>query len=444
MNTSKQVNVMVGLLFVFIVATFLYFLWDSVRAERAEERQLQVNAERGGRLYSLNCRVCHGLTGKGTLENPSLPGPPLNLEANRPTAIGKLQAIQARFRDTIKCGRVGTLMPPWSQEQGGSLNDFQIEQLVILITSAASEKGWEAAIEEANHADFLGKQLAAPVSESDTVFTLTDALGLKPGDWLRIDDDPLDDQYEVVEVVDAPARGRLTESVGPDDTTLPVENAEAFQQGDIIFIGEERMRVTAVGEETLEVERGVEGTEARKHSIESEVNEVGDQIVVKRGVFSTKAVPHAAGTEVFAGPLEPPTGPLTGESGVVPCGQRAVSRQPTPAAGEEGAIQVSGTITMEMGDNFFRLDGQVNPTLEVKAGETITVNLVNIGNAIHNGRTTGEDGEYATDDDDVSDPDVVRSGEEAVLQFRFDQPGTYQYRCDFHPVDMKGTIIVTE
>src|SRR3989337_651091 len=141
MNTRKQVNVMLGLLMLFVLGTLLYFLWDTVRAEDAEERQLQANAERGGKLYSINCRACHGLTGKGALENASLPGIPLNVDTNRPDDVGKLTALQQRFRDTIKCGRIGTLMPPWSQEQGGALNDFQIEQLVLLITSAASDHG---------------------------------------------------------------------------------------------------------------------------------------------------------------------------------------------------------------------------------------------------------------------------------------------------------------
>ena len=65
MNTSKQVNMMVGLLMVFLVGTLLYFLWDDDRASEAESRQLFTNAERGGALYSLNCRSCHGLTGTG-------------------------------------------------------------------------------------------------------------------------------------------------------------------------------------------------------------------------------------------------------------------------------------------------------------------------------------------------------------------------------------------
>lgn len=452
MNTSKQVNVMVGFLFILVVGTLLYFLWDSARAEDAEERQLRVNAERGGELYALNCRACHGLTGKGALENPNLPGIPLNIEQNRPEDIGKLQALQARFRDTIVCGRVGTLMPPWSEEQGGSLNDFQIHQLVLLITSAASEEGWEAAIEAANHADELGKHLAEEASATDTVLSLDDARGLKPDDLLRLDDDPTDEVYEVVRVLDAPAQTKLLEDVGPEATELRVQGARVFQPGDTVVVDEEQMRVISGTGDILEVERGVNGTQAKSHSIETAVYEVGNEISVERGFFGTEATEHAAGTEVFAGPILPPEGPLTGESGTPPCGQRpavpaAPAATPTPqpaATPQPSPTPVSGTISLEMGDNFFQLGGEQNPTLTVKAGETITVSLKNGGLAIHNMRVAGEDNQYNTGDDEVSEPVTIVAGGEGTLQLTLNTPGTYSYRCDFHADVMKGQIVVIQ
>ena len=232
MNTSKQVNVMVGLLMVFAVATLLYFLWDSVRAEDAAQRQLEVNAERGGKLYAINCRACHGLTGKGPLENAALPGAPLDMDTSRPTDPSQLSALQQRFRDTIKCGRVGTLMPPWSQEQGGPLNDFQIEQLVILITSAAYEKGWEHALEVANYDPLAGdnrnKRLTAPAGATDTVLTLNDARGLSVDGLLRIDDVPTDEVYEIVKITSAPVRTSLLEDVDAQTTEVKVLGTKGF------------------------------------------------------------------------------------------------------------------------------------------------------------------------------------------------------------------------
>ena len=182
MNTSKQVNVIIGLLMIGALATLLYYLWDGERQSSAIERQMEQNAERGGFLFARNCSSCHGLTGKGAIERGGLPGAPLNLEENRPTAPGELATLQNRFRDTIRCGRIGTLMPSWSQEQGGPLNDFQIQQLVTLITgtfpgedplanpNVISEAGWHNAFETANHDTEFDppKELAEPVDQMTT------------------------------------------------------------------------------------------------------------------------------------------------------------------------------------------------------------------------------------------------------------------------------------
>ncbi len=164
MNTAKQVNIMIGLMFVGLFGTFLYFIFDNGfnafgidfegRESIASVRQEKTNVERGAALFSLNCRACHGLTGQGALERAGLPGSPLNVESNRPPELTEAQVttLADRLNATIVCGRVGTLMPPWSREENGPLNEFQIEQLVMLITSEFSEEGWAHVVEEGNHA----------------------------------------------------------------------------------------------------------------------------------------------------------------------------------------------------------------------------------------------------------------------------------------------------
>ena len=126
-----------------------------------------MNAERGGKLFSLNCRACHGLNGLGSLESSALPGLPLNTDENR-SADG---ARQDYLRGTITCGRVGTRMPPWSTRYGGPLNDFQIEQLMALITGqmadfdqdpAASLLGWENTVNVANYDHLYGDEFTPP------------------------------------------------------------------------------------------------------------------------------------------------------------------------------------------------------------------------------------------------------------------------------------------
>jgi len=349
MNTSKQVNAMIGLLFVFLVGTLLYWLWDvgfsiagleiSSRAEDAEERQILKNAERGGEVFSLNCRNCHGMSGRAVQESLMLPGLPLNVEANRADDPGRRMELQNRFRDTIRCGRVGTLMPTWSEDHGGPLNDFLIEQLVTLISgampgldppddaNAVSQRGWEMATEDANYADLLeGKQLARAVGPEDTVLVLTDAQGLTVDSLVRIDG-------EVVKVVDAPPSSTLLEDVSADQTELPVDRAgDLFRGGDIVQVASERMRVASASDDTLRVERAAEGTDARGHRVNDTVFEPGDEILVERAAFGTLGQEHEEGAQLYAGPLEPPTEPLTGEDGFPPCGQRPPIAAPTPAA----------------------------------------------------------------------------------------------------------------
>ncbi len=383
MNTSKQVNVMIGLMFVTLIGVFLYFIWDDIRAEDAKEKQVVENAERGGKLFSLNCRRCHGMNGLGTLENVNLPGAPLNLESNRPDQPGDLMNRQARILDTIRCGRVGTLMPAWAEDQGGPLNDFQIQQLVALITgampgldvpdnpNAVSEKGWEAAAEEAEEADFLeGKQLAEAAGLTNTTFVLTDARELAEDNLLRIDD-------EVVEIVTV-----------ADDS---------------------------------------------------------DEITVERAAFGTDAAEHEEGAQLFNGPADP-SNPITGEEGTPPCGQLAAAA-PAPS-GEP--IPIEGEVAMDLGDNFFQFDGQQSPILEVSVGQEVTIDLTNNGQAIHNMHMAGVDNTYDVDlcevggDESCSDPSAMSGGDSGTIAFRFDEAGTFDFRCDFHPAVMTGQIVVVE
>jgi mono/diheme cytochrome c family protein len=516
MNTSKQVNAMIGLLMVGAIATLLYYLWDGERQSAATERQLTENAERGGRLFSLNCRACHGLTGMGSLESRELPGAALNTDQNREADAAR----QTYLKQTIRCGRVGTRMPPWAIENGGSLNDFQIEQLMALITGQmagfdqdpqASVEGWNHAIEEGNHADEFAppKHLEEAISASEETLVLDNPIGMSRGVMLRIDDGPEDEIYEVVEVVDAPASSVLDESVDADATELVVQEPYVFEAGDILMVedelvevveaparaflvedvpadattlrlddvggleegqivtaGVEKMRVAAVSGDTLEVERGVEeteavaqvaetpvivegdriavergsqNTEAASHEITRAVVEIGNEITVERGTFGTEAAEHEAGTEVFNGPITPPDAITGAGEGNPPCGQLPAQVE------EEGGgepVDVTGTLDMTMGDNFFDAGGTRNPTLNVPVNTAVTINLTNEGNAVHNVIVAGPDNEFDTDDDFISDPDTIAAGESGTLGFTLTEAGTYDYHCQFHVDQMSGQVTV--
>ena len=115
------------------------------------------------------------------------------------------------------------------------------------------------------------------------------------------------------------------------------------------------------------------------------------------------------------------------------CGQ-IYKPAPTPT-GPPPPAQDAWDVAMK--DNFF------DPTrITVTAGQAATISLTNEGSAIHNMRIAGADGQYETADDAVSNPDTVRAATAATLSFTPDAAGTLAFRCDFHPVEMVGTITV--
>jgi len=383
-NTAKQVNVMLGLLFVGLFATFLYFLYDNGfnafgidfdgRETAAAERQEKTNVERGAALFSTNCSSCHGLTGQGALERVGLPGAALNVEGYRPpgATATEVSQLQSRFMDTIECGRVGTVMPPWHIDNGGALNSFQIEQLVLLITSEFSPEGWEHAFEEANHSAQFDPRiyLSSAISADDTTLSVTGTGGMAAEGLLRIGGDEMDEPYEIMLI--------------------------------------------------------------------TEVDADNDEVTVERGVQGSQGMEHEEGEEVRNGPIPPGDTIIGAGEGTPPCGQNPVSG----GGGGGDEVEVSGEAEMDMDDNVFVLDGAENPTLLVAAGDTVTINLSNVGTAIHNMRIASLDGEYMTDDDFVSDPDTIVGGESGVIEFSFDDPGAYLYQCDFHTNQMLGEITV--
>jgi plastocyanin len=148
MNTGKQINAMVVLLLLLLLGVGAYTLWDPFRAEAETERTREAIMERATTLYILNCQSCHGKAGEGRI------GPALSPEGREAAQLpsfadpAKLKENQALVRNTLVCGRIGKIMPPWALDQGGSLNDEQIRQLVFLMTDP-TENAWKHLAEEA-------------------------------------------------------------------------------------------------------------------------------------------------------------------------------------------------------------------------------------------------------------------------------------------------------
>ena len=186
MNTSKQINVMIGLLFVTFVILSGYLLNENTRLDEETEEITERNAERGARLFVRNCRTCHGLEGEGAL------GPAINADAFlvlgegnefgiEETPDGEAEGVRTYLRETIECGRPGTFMPTWALRVGGTLSDQQVNHLVTLITNDPTGKTdfWEHVVEEGDHAD---EEQFGPVleKESATAVVLAEQLGREP------------------------------------------------------------------------------------------------------------------------------------------------------------------------------------------------------------------------------------------------------------------------
>ncbi len=115
----------------------------------------------------------------------------------------------------------------------------------------------------------------------------------------------------------------------------------------------------------------------------------------------------------------------------------------TPAAGRTatGPAPAAATLNVSQGDTFF------DPNeLVASPGQEVTFNITNAGQAVHNLRIAGPDGEYETEDDAVVAPigeGGLPPGDTASLQWTAPgQPGVIKFRCDFHPTAMTGTIAV--
>ncbi len=112
----------------------------------------------------------------------------------------------------------------------------------------------------------------------------------------------------------------------------------------------------------------------------------------------------------------------------------------TPAADETSAdgTDNAGPVSFDisLGDNFFEAN-----EFTLSPGQEVTFNITNNGSAVHNMRVDGGDGEYDTDDDTVSDPDLFQAGDTGTLVWTAPgETGAIIFRCDFHPTEMTGAI----
>lgn len=108
----------VSWLLIFLLGMTLLWIVPGLAQDDTDEETLR----QGAQLYNENCLVCHGQEGRGRV------GATLNQDW--PSIRPDLQ-IEA----TIRRGVDGSVMPAWSQDNGGPLTDEEIDALVAYILS---------------------------------------------------------------------------------------------------------------------------------------------------------------------------------------------------------------------------------------------------------------------------------------------------------------------
>jgi len=118
-----QLEIFIGLVatFFIVLSIPLYAIFEAPRLQEAQAAQLGADLNEAMSLYAENCSVCHGLAGEGIGAAPALDNPALR------------EADPAVLTKTIARGVYGTSMPAWNLEDGGSLSDYQVNQMVTLV-----------------------------------------------------------------------------------------------------------------------------------------------------------------------------------------------------------------------------------------------------------------------------------------------------------------------
>jgi plastocyanin len=117
--------------------------------------------------------------------------------------------------------------------------------------------------------------------------------------------------------------------------------------------------------------------------------------------------------------------------------QVLVQPDPVQPLDEQATEAADGVIEVTIQGAAF-----VGNKLRVPFGESAKIDVTNKDEQAHNLRIAGFDGEYQTEDDAVTDPDAIDAGGSGSLNFAPAVPGTYTFRCDYHPGSMGGVVIV--
>ena len=137
-------------LLIIIVALPIYGSNEATRMDQAAIALRQDRMDEGIVTYVDNCAYCHGAAGEGVGAMPAL------------SSSALAQADHQALFKVISRAAHGSTMAAWHVEEGGILNNYQIDNLVYLIRFA----DWPQINQVANDLGFVPVTLAASENES--------------------------------------------------------------------------------------------------------------------------------------------------------------------------------------------------------------------------------------------------------------------------------------
>jgi mono/diheme cytochrome c family protein len=151
-----QIKVVIGTLSFMLVMIILGVaaLFEPARLEETADAFAGRQIEKGAQIFYDSCAECHGQDGLAQActnaagEEIDCKGIPLNhaplLCGNPSLRMQQMAWTSSKenfIKQTVSAGRPGTLMPIWSENFGGPMQDYQIDQVTAFVLNWAETPG---------------------------------------------------------------------------------------------------------------------------------------------------------------------------------------------------------------------------------------------------------------------------------------------------------------